>query len=352
MTQDSGLQKPNGATPSAEQEGTAQARPGGKRSRGSHDDREWINNPAPLSSQQTADKTQVAKAVPTFDPFDRDLPLTDKPGLAGLVELIGRRLRGDYEIDEFGLDPIYAAMWWPLFMALYKYYWRVEQTGVKHVPARGRAMIVANHSGGSYAWDAVMISTAIHLEHSDPRFVRYFSTEFFYDFPFLSYDNRKKGSALACREDFTRLLQLDRLVGVFPEGVKGFLKPSDKRYRVHRFGGGDFVQIALMTRTPMVPVAVIGGEELHFSLGNSRLLASIVNRLIPLERVDSFPLLLNLLPLPVKWRIEFCEPIDVSGFPPEAARDTLLVKQLTERVRLRIQEGLDSNLKRRRSMFF
>src|SRR5258708_26971059 len=167
-------------------------------------------------------------------------------------------------------------------------------------------MLVVNHSGGSYAWDAVIISTALNLDHRRPRYVHYVSTEFFYDTPFLSFDNRKKGAALACREDFVGLLERDYVVGVFPEGTKGFLKPSDKRYRVQRFGRGGFVQLAMMTRTPIVPVAVGGAEELRFSLGNSRLLANLVNRLIPQERADSFPLLLNTLPLPVKSRTQDC----------------------------------------------
>ncbi|MFZ0888765.1 MAG: lysophospholipid acyltransferase family protein [Candidatus Binataceae bacterium] len=318
-----------------------------------HDDREWINNVAQLVTE--AKSAQRAEAEPgpiAVDPFDQDLPQTQKPGLAGYVEMIQRRIRGDYEVDEFGCDPLYGNMWWPLFTSLYRYYWRVETAGVEHVPAGGRAMLVANHSGGSYAWDSVMISAAIHHEHPRPRMVRYVSTEFFYDYPFLSYDTRKKGSALACREDFVRLLEHDRLVGVFPESTKGFLKPSDRRYRVQRFGRGGFMQLAMMTRTPIIPVAVVGGEDLHFSLGDSRLLARLVNRLLPVERVDTFPVLLNLLPLPVKWRIEFCEPIDLSGYGPEAALDTLVVQQLTQRVRMRIQEGLDRNLRARRWMFW
>ena len=286
------------------------------------------------------------------DFFDYDIPISDKPGLDGYLELISRRLAGDYEIDEFGCDPLYGQMWWPLFELLYRNYWRVESTGVDNVPASGRAMIVANHSGGSYAWDAVMISTALHLEHRRPRYVHYVSTEFFYDTPFLSFDNRKKGAALACREDFVGLLERDLVVGVFPEGAKGFLKPSDKRYRVQRFGRGGFVQLAMMARAPIVPVAVVGGEELHFSLGNSRLLANLVNRLIPQERADSFPILLNTLPLPVKWRIEFCEPIDMSSYGSEGAMDTLLVQQITEQVRSQIQEGLDRNLGLRKTMFW
>ena len=286
------------------------------------------------------------------DVFDYDIPLSDKPGLQGYLELIQRRLSGNYPVDEFGSDPLYGQMWWPLFEQLYRNYWRVDTTGVENVPEAGRAMVVANHSGGTYAWDAAMMSTAIHLEHPRPRYVRYVSTEFFYDTPFLSFDNRKKGSALACREDFVGLLEREMLVGVFPQGVKGFLKPNDKRYQVQRFGRGGFVQLALATRSPTVPVAVVGGEELHFSLGNSRLLARLVNQFIPQERADSFPLLLNPLPLPIKWRIEFCEPIDVSKYGPEAARDTLLVNQITEQVRARIQEGLDRNLALRRSMFW
>ncbi len=317
-----------------------------------HDEREWIGNVAQLVAEAKKEGATELDAGPALDRFDADLPQTEKPGLAGFLEMLQRRFRGDYEVDEFGCDPLYGAMWWPIFTRLYRSYWRVETTGVENVPDHGRAMIVANHSGGSYAWDAVMISTAIHLEHPRPRMVRYVSTEFFYDYPFLSYDNRKKGAALACREDFVRLLEHDRLVGVFPEGVKGFLKPSDRRYRVQRFGRGGFVQLALTTRSPIIPVAVVGGEELHFSLGNSRMLASIVNRLMPLERTDSFPLLLNLLPLPVKWRIQFCEPIDLSSYGPEAALDTLVVQQLTERVRMRIQEALDDNLTRRRWMFW
>jgi 1-acyl-sn-glycerol-3-phosphate acyltransferase len=317
-----------------------------------HDEREWIGNVAQLVAEAKTESAEELDGVSAVDPFDADLPQTEKPGLAGFLEMLQRRLKGDYEVDEFGYDPLYSAMWWPFFTRLYRNYWRVETTGIEHVPDRGRAMIVANHSGGSYAWDAVMISTAIHLEHPRPRLVRYVSTEFFYDYPFLSYDNRKKGAALACREDFVRLLEAGRLVGVFPEGVKGFLKPSERRYRVQRFGRGGFVQLALTTKAPIIPVAVVGGEELHFSLGNSRILARLVNQFMPLERADSFPLLINLLPLPVKWRIHFCEPIDLSSYGPEAALDTLVVQQLTERVRMRIQEGLDDNLSRRRWMFW
>ena len=55
-----------------------------------------------------------------------------------------------------------------------------------------------------------------------------------------------------------RLLEQDQLVAVFPEGVKGTGKPFSERYRLQRFGRGGFVEIALRTGAPIVPVAVVG----------------------------------------------------------------------------------------------
>jgi hypothetical protein len=60
---------------------------------------------------------------------------------------------------------------------------------------------------------------------------------------------------------------------------------------------------------------------------------------------------LGLIPLPSRWRIEFCEPIDISEFPPEAAEDQRVVLDLTERVREVIQEKVYENLVKRGSAF-
>jgi hypothetical protein len=67
----------------------------------------------------------------------------------------------------------------------------------------------------------------------------------------------------------------------------------------------------------------------------------------------TFPWLgpLGLVPLPSRWRIEFCEPIDLSEQPPEAAGDRRLVFDVAERVRETIQERLYDNLIGRGSAF-
>ena len=48
---------------------------------------------------------------------------------------------------------------------------------------------------------------------------------------------------------------------VFPEGRKGTEKLVKDKYRLRRFGRGGFVEAAMRARAPIVPVAVVGGEE-------------------------------------------------------------------------------------------
>jgi hypothetical protein len=55
--------------------------------------------------------------------------------------------------------------------------------------------------------------------------------------------------------------------------------------------------------------------------------------------------------LPSRWRIEFCEPIEVASLGPDAADDQGAVLDLSERVRETIQEKLYENLVKRGSTF-
>ena len=58
-----------------------------------------------------------------------------------------------------------------------------------------------------------------------------------------------------------------------------------------------------------------------------------------------------LVPLPSKWRIEFCDPIETAGYGPEAVDDRALVFELSERVRDTIQQTVYANLVKRGSAF-
>ena len=97
---------------------------------------------------------------------------------------------------------------------------------------------------------------------------------------------RRVGGVVASPYNAMRLLEQDQLVAVFPEGAKGAGKPFSERYRLQRFGRGGFVEIALRTGAPIVPVAVVGSEEIYPKLGESRLLARLIGRALLPDHAD------------------------------------------------------------------
>jgi 1-acyl-sn-glycerol-3-phosphate acyltransferase len=173
-----------------------------------------------------------------------------------------------------------------------------------------------------------------------------------FDLPWISAGMRKVGGVVASPFNAMRLLEQDHLVAVFPEGVKGAGKPYAERYRLQRFGRGGFVEIALRTGAPIVPVAVVGSEEIYPKLADLPAVARLIGA--PYFPVTpTFPLLgpLGAVPLPSKWLIEFGEPISTADLGPDAADDPMLVFNLADQVRETIQLTLYRLLGRRRGAF-
>jgi 1-acyl-sn-glycerol-3-phosphate acyltransferase len=268
------------------------------------------------------------------------------------VERISRRMAGRYHEDEWGFDEEFAEAVYPFFDFLYEVWWRVQATGVGNVPSHGRALVVSNHSGSLFPFDASMLVGAIMKEHPLPRWPRPMVLNWAFELPFLSFFMRKVGGVPASPFNAIRLLEQDEIVMVFPEGVKGTGKPFSERYRLQRFGRGGFVEVALRTRSPIIPVAVVGAEEIYPKLAESKTLARLLGApFVPITPTLPWLGPLGLIPLPSRWRIEFCDPIDLSEYPPEAADDRALLFEISERVRDTIQEQLYEALVRRGSAF-
>ncbi len=271
--------------------------------------------------------------------------------LSRQAELASRHGRGETAADEFGFDREWTESLIPLFEFLYRHYWRVRTSGLDNVPGDGRALLVSNHAG-VLPFDGAMIRTAIWLEHPQPRHARALIMDAFFGVPFISWFLRRTGNTLAHPGDAERLLTEDELVLVFPEGVKGTGKPFRERYRLRRFGRGGFAQIALRTGAPIVPVSVVGSEELYPMLADVPAVARLMG--MPYFPITpTFPLLgpLGVLPLPSSWSIEFHEPISVDAYGGEAAEDPGVVMRLTDEVRDVIQDGLYRGLERRGGVF-
>jgi 1-acyl-sn-glycerol-3-phosphate acyltransferase len=262
-----------------------------------------------------------------------------------------QRLAGDYQEDEWGFDEEFADALLPFLEFLYDRWWRVETVGARNVPSHGRALLVANHAG-ILPWDATMISVGMLREHPLPRYPRFLVLDWAFQLPYVSVAMRKLGGVVASPYNALRLLEQDELVAVFPEGVKGAGKPFKERYRLQRFGRGGFVELALRTGSPIVPVAVVGSEEIYPKLGEAPGIARLIGApYFPLT--PTFPWLgaLGTVPLPSKWRIEFGEPIETARFGPDAAEDRSFVFELSEQVRETIQNKVYENLVARGSAF-
>ena len=261
------------------------------------------------------------------------------------------RLAGEYDEDDWGFDPGYTNAVRPFFDFMYDGWWRVDAVGVERVPETGRALLVANHAG-VVPWDATMIAAALLRHHPHPRHPRFLVLNWAFQLPWVASFMRKVGGVPASPHNAERLLNEDNLVAVFPEGVKGAGKDFSERYRLQRFGRGGFIEVALRTGAPIVPVAVVGSEETYPKIAEAPPLARLLGA--PYFPVTpTFPALgpLGAVPLPSKWRIEFCEPISLAHHGPEAINDRALVFELTEHVRDTIQGALFSNLVERGSAF-
>jgi 1-acyl-sn-glycerol-3-phosphate acyltransferase len=304
-----------------------------------------------LSSEiRELERRMRAQVTPAF-PIEHDRRLLPMEFLWKRYRRFAMRNRSA-QVDDFGRDPVYAARLEPLLDFLYQRYFRVETSGIEQVPARGRALLVANHSG-MLPYDGTMVMHAVHREHPARRDVRPLFEDFVFHFPYLGTFINRLGGVRASQSNAERLLGRDEVIVVFPEGLKGVSKLYRQRYQLQRFGRGGFIKLALRTRSPVVPVAILGAEEAHPILAKITWPSGAVD-LPYLPVTPTFPLLgpLGLLPLPTKWYIRFGEPIDLGEYGPDAASDRILVNKLADTVRSRIQSMVDALRTQRKSVVF
>jgi 1-acyl-sn-glycerol-3-phosphate acyltransferase len=157
----------------------------------------------------------------------------------------------------------------------------------------------------------------------------------------------RTGQVVGVPENCERLLQQEELILAFPEGTRGISKPFTRRYQLEEFGLG-FMRLAIETRSPIVPVAVIGAEEQFINVGNMDWLAKVLG-------VPVLPIIPQMLvpggqfPLPTKYHVYFGEPMYFEGDPDD---DDTIIEEKAWLVRQTIQSMINRGLKERKSLFF
>ncbi|HEY1811889.1 MAG TPA: lysophospholipid acyltransferase family protein [Kofleriaceae bacterium] len=251
--------------------------------------------------------------------------------------------------NEFGFDPFglsRASLETAMAVArlVYRYYFRTEAFGIENLPASGRVVLVSNHSG-QLPFDALVIGCACFLEPPQPRLVRAMVEFFVPTVPFASYLFARWGQITGTPENCRRLLAADEAVLVFPEGARGISKPFSKRYQLADFGSG-FMRLALEAGAPIVPVAVIGAEEQAPAI-NLKPLAKLFGT--PAFPIVPYPPFVAAVPLPVKYRVYFGEPMRFTGDPDDDDDD---LAERVKTVKNRIESMLHMGLAGRKHVFW
>ncbi len=250
--------------------------------------------------------------------------------------------RNEYGVDPYGFDVDYLTSAVAPLLWLSRRWFRVEVNGIEAVPAEGRVLLVANHSG-QLPFDAAMIEVALLFEKDPPRAARALVDTWVPTLPFVSTYMARCGQIVGTPENCRRLLAAGEALLVFPEGTRGLGRPFRERYRLRDFGLG-FMRMALENDAPVVPIGVVGAEEQAPSLTDLK----------PVARLLGFPYLpltptIVPLPLPTRYHVYFGEPMTFHGSPDD--EDAVLQAKVGE-VRAAVQALLERGLRERKHVFW
>jgi 1-acyl-sn-glycerol-3-phosphate acyltransferase len=252
-----------------------------------------------------------------------------------------------YGYDPYGFHPGTLETVLMVTGLMYRYWFRAEVHGIENIPA-GRALLISNHAG-QIALDAAMIGTGMVLDAEPPRIIRGMGEYWLPTVPWVNIMMVRTGSVVGTRKNCLDLLERGELVIAFPEGVRGMNKLIWERYQLQEFGMG-FMRLALESRTPIVPIAVVGSEEQAPAIANLRGLGRLLGMpAFPITLTFPWLGLLGMLPLPTKYRIYFGEPMEFSGNPND---DDDVIAEKVEQVKARIATMLADGLASRRSVFW
>lgn len=224
---------------------------------------------------------------------------------------------------------------WPL----YKHYFKVRVFGAENVRDEPY-MVTSNHSG-QIAIDGMLIATAFATEIDPPRILRSMVERFFTAIPWIGTLAAEGGAVLGDRQNCLNLLSRGQSVLVFPEGVRGVAKSTIDYYKLQRFTRG-FFRMSLTAGTKILPVAVVGAEEIFPWVYQAKGAAKFLG-------LPALPLSPLYLPLPSPVDIIIGEPYELPDLSPEAPDRDIDVH--IDKIRNIIRQLTEEGLKNRRPFF-
>src|SRR4051794_4784932 len=216
-------------------------------------------------------------------------------------------------------DPEYIARTLPALRVMADVWFRADVSGLENIPARGRVLLVGNHSGGTLIADTFIFSQAFYDHFGPEREFFQLAHDLVFKVPGIRAMLTPYGTVPASPENMRRALARDAALLVYPGGDHETYRASWHSAEIdfaHRTG---FVRLALKYGVRIVPVVSIGGQETALFLGQGEHIARML-QLHRLLRIDVAPVqiaspwgitVLDLpgrLPLPAKISIEVLPP--------------------------------------------
>ena len=257
------------------------------------------------------------------------------------------------DVDEWGRSERMRQLVRTAYEPLYKYWFRAEWEGLEKIPTNGGALLVANHAAAIPS-DAPVIMHGIEKELDRP--VYGMADHWFKGMPVVGTLWARGGGVAADPENAYRLLREQKqLALVFPEGSKGPGKTYAERYQLRRFGRGGFVEIAMRSGVPIIPIAVVGAEESMPILAKNGTLARMFG--LPYFPVTANmlafgPLLGGLLYFPAKFKLRVLDPVYFDVPADQERYSKSLVMEEADHIRIKIQDALYDMLRKRTSVWF
>jgi 1-acyl-sn-glycerol-3-phosphate acyltransferase len=230
--------------------------------------------------------------------------------------------------------------------ALRRLWWRVDVIGRERLP-EGPALLVANRGSTILPYDAFMAAVALSEGEPPVRRVHPFVDEWLMGVPVLRAVLESLGGQAVSPGRVRRVVEAGESALVFPEGRDAIARPYSEAYRVGRFSRTAVLRIAIEHGTPIVPVGIIGIDEVHPVVARIAL-----PRALSVFGLPAVPVTPALVPLPTKWTLFVGDPFDTAGrHRRDDARKPQVVRSLAVQVRERLQGLVSDGLRRRRSIF-
>lgn len=238
----------------------------------------------------------------------------------------------------FDLDAVEKAI--SFFLPFYRNYFKVRVFGaenVRDVPY----MAISNHTG-QIPIDGILITIAFLFDVSPPRVLRSMIERFMASLPVLGELSGEVGSILGDRKNCEYLLRNKQSILVFPEGVKGISKSTPQYYKTQKFTNG-FLRTALKEKISILPIAVIGAEEMFPFVFHTHKLAKML-------KLPALPLSANFLPLPSPIDIYIGKEYKLPNFLSPEAPDKE-IREHVYKIETKVKNLLSIGLKNRRPFF-